>query len=172
MNDNYYQNKANETGKPVYIGPDNVKGGSHWVYPQKTDSPTATSGAICEFCGTRVINDCLRCGAPQCCPNCCMGIFSKASRDSDSLIEKLPMSYAAVIQNVARDAINKCHCYGHLCGQCGDAKVVLDAVKHTHRRSENGDMCAVCGLDMRDDIHRRIGSALVAAKAERERHAT
>jgi len=26
---------------------------------------------VCETCGTQIINHCLRCGAPQCCPKCC-----------------------------------------------------------------------------------------------------
>ena len=25
----------------------------------------------CEYCGTTIIDDCWRCGAPQCCPKCC-----------------------------------------------------------------------------------------------------
>ena len=31
---NYYQDRANKEGKPIYVGPNNVSGGSHWVYPQ------------------------------------------------------------------------------------------------------------------------------------------
>lgn len=27
--------------------------------------------ARCENCGTKTIDRCLRCGAPQCCPRCC-----------------------------------------------------------------------------------------------------
>lgn len=26
----------------------------------------------CEHCGTHIINRCPRCGAPQCCPRCCL----------------------------------------------------------------------------------------------------
>lgn len=25
----------------------------------------------CDECGTELIDECLRCGAPQCCPKCC-----------------------------------------------------------------------------------------------------
>ena len=74
---------------------------------------------------------------------------------STSLLEKQPMSYAVVIWSVATDAIAKCHCYGHLCGHCNDAKVVLNALRHTHAHSDNADICAVCGLDLREDIHLR-----------------
>lgn len=34
MSDNYFQDRANNEGKPVYVGPDNLNGGSHWIYPQ------------------------------------------------------------------------------------------------------------------------------------------
>ena len=115
----------------------------------------ALTKAVCEDCGTPIIDNCVKCGAPQCCPKCCAGIFANPKR-SDSLLERLPMSYAYVIQLVAKTSIRKCLCYGHLCGECGDAKVVLDAIKHMHVLSENGDMCASCGLDLRDDIHRRL----------------
>ena len=30
------------------------------------------NGGICETCGTETIDKCPRCGAPQCCPECCM----------------------------------------------------------------------------------------------------
>ena len=33
----YYQDRANKEGAPVYRGPDNINGGSHWVYPQSQD---------------------------------------------------------------------------------------------------------------------------------------
>ena len=32
--DSYHQDQANKTGKPVYVGPDNLNGGSHWIYPE------------------------------------------------------------------------------------------------------------------------------------------
>jgi len=114
----------------------------------------ALTKSVCEDCGTTIIDNCIRCGAPQCCPKCCAGIFTHPKR-SDSLLERLPMSYAYVIQQVAKASIAKCPCYGHFCGQCGDAKVVLDAIKHMHVRSDNGDTCGACGLDLRDSIHRR-----------------
>ena len=112
----------------------------------------------------RLASNCIRCDAPQCCPKCCAGIFTPVNREelaygkpmsSDSHISKGPMSYASIIWNVATDAIAKCHCYGHLCGHCGDARVLLDSVRHTHVRSENGDMCGVCGCDLREGIHVR-----------------
>ena len=31
----------------------------------------------------------------------------------------------------------------------------MDAFKHDHKASGNGDACAKCGLDLRDPIHRR-----------------
>ena len=34
MSDNYHQDLANKTGKPVYCGPDNLNGGSHWKWPE------------------------------------------------------------------------------------------------------------------------------------------
>jgi hypothetical protein len=36
-------------------------------------SPAAFTGnrSFCETCGTRLIDNCLECGAPQCCPRCC-----------------------------------------------------------------------------------------------------
>ncbi len=35
MSDNYFQDRANKEKRPIYVGPDNVKGGSHWIYPQE-----------------------------------------------------------------------------------------------------------------------------------------
>lgn len=32
--------------------------------------PSGT-GERCDHCGAEIINHCLRCGAPQCCPRCC-----------------------------------------------------------------------------------------------------
>jgi hypothetical protein len=29
------------------------------------------NGMICDDCGTECVNNCLQCGAPQCCPKCC-----------------------------------------------------------------------------------------------------
>ena len=28
----------------------------------------------CQFCGSGIIRDCVRCGAPQCCPRCCKAL--------------------------------------------------------------------------------------------------
>lgn len=39
MNDSYHQDLANKTGSPVYVGPDNINGGSHWRYPQREIRP-------------------------------------------------------------------------------------------------------------------------------------
>lgn len=30
-----------------------------------------TTKEVCETCGTQIIDRCLVCGAPQCCPKCC-----------------------------------------------------------------------------------------------------
>ncbi len=32
-----------------------------------------------------------------------------------------------------------------------------EAFKHTHQSSEHGDICGKCGLDLRDEIHLRVG---------------
>ena len=82
---------------------------------------------------------------------------------SDAALEKLPMSYASVLWNVAKDAMAKCHCYGHLCGHCDDARVVLAAIKHIHSHSEVNDICAVCGEDLRHEIHVRSGECFYHA---------
>lgn len=39
LSDTYHQHQANKTGKPVYVGPDNLNGGSHWVYPHDAAAP-------------------------------------------------------------------------------------------------------------------------------------
>lgn len=36
-----------------------------------SDSLPTVSVEICEDCGSRLINRCVRCGAPVCCPECC-----------------------------------------------------------------------------------------------------
>ena len=33
--------------------------------------PDRQSSETCEHCGTELIMDCSRCGAPNCCPKCC-----------------------------------------------------------------------------------------------------
>lgn len=35
------------------------------------DNMPTLNGGICEICGTLIIDRCLVCGAPQCCPKCC-----------------------------------------------------------------------------------------------------
>lgn len=37
MSDNYFQDRANKERKPVYVGPDNLDGKSHWVYPEAVE---------------------------------------------------------------------------------------------------------------------------------------
>ena len=37
----------------------------------KNVRPDWTNGVHCEHCGAWCIDNCLRCGAPQCCPQCC-----------------------------------------------------------------------------------------------------
>jgi len=87
----------------------------------------------------------------------CEKRFAARQEKGDSLLEQLPMSYASVIWTVAQDAIHKCHCYGHLCGHCDDARVVLGSIRHTHAHSDNGDQCGICGEDLRHEIHRHVG---------------
>jgi hypothetical protein len=36
-----------------------------------SDLLPSEGASLCEECGTRLINRCLRCGAPVCCPKCC-----------------------------------------------------------------------------------------------------
>lgn len=48
----------NFTGKPV----DKLSN----LFPELSET-----GERCEECGTILINRCLRCGAPVCCPKCC-----------------------------------------------------------------------------------------------------
>ena len=50
--------RDNFTGKPV----DKV-----------SDLLPAKNGEKCEECGAELLNHCLNCGAPICCPNCCYG---------------------------------------------------------------------------------------------------
>lgn len=71
----------------------------------------------------------------------------------DALIEKPPLSYAMLIWRVAEDAIDKCHCYGHSCGKCDDARILLGTVTHIHVRSDNADRCAVCAGYRDHKIH-------------------
>ena len=42
--------------------------------------PSGT-GETCDICGTVLINRCLRCGAPVCCPKCC----EESEMEADSL---------------------------------------------------------------------------------------
>lgn len=35
------------------------------------NSSSQSSKRVCEDCGTPIIDNCIRCGAPQCCPKCC-----------------------------------------------------------------------------------------------------
>ena len=44
------------TGKPVH---------------QASDLLPSPNGETCDVCGTELIDRCLVCGAPQCCPICC-----------------------------------------------------------------------------------------------------
>jgi hypothetical protein len=78
---------------------------------------------------------------------------------TDSILEKSPMSMASLIWSVGEDSINRCHCYGRLCGRCADARHLLDAVRHTHVASDIMDICRACGEDLRHRIHRRSEGA-------------
>jgi len=33
--------------------------------------PAYSNGTRCDICGAWCVDNCLRCGAPQCCPKCC-----------------------------------------------------------------------------------------------------
>lgn len=44
------------TGKPV---------------DRASDLLPSPAGRLCDDCGADVINRCMRCGAPTCCPRCC-----------------------------------------------------------------------------------------------------
>ena len=41
----YAQKRANETREPYYVGPDNLDGRPHWVYPQRLAAPEPTPAA-------------------------------------------------------------------------------------------------------------------------------
>lgn len=43
-----------------------------------TDLLSSATGKRCEDCGTEIIDRCLRCGAPQCCPRCCVEAMEEA----------------------------------------------------------------------------------------------
>jgi len=36
-----------------------------------TDKNFTSNYDVCDKCGTKLIEDCLRCGSPNCCPKCC-----------------------------------------------------------------------------------------------------
>ncbi len=60
MNDEYSQ-------KPVYV--DRFTGKR---VDKLSDLLPSQTEEKCEHCGTNLINRCPRCGAPVCCPKCCM----------------------------------------------------------------------------------------------------
>lgn len=39
-----------------------------------SDALPSESTERCDECGARLINRCLRCGAPVCCPRCCEAV--------------------------------------------------------------------------------------------------
>jgi hypothetical protein len=41
----YFQDRANREGKPIYRGPDNVNGGPHFVYPEPAPAPKPEASA-------------------------------------------------------------------------------------------------------------------------------
>ena len=74
--------------------------------------------------------------------------------------------FVATSLRVARHALVTCHCYGHLCGHCEEARAVIAMQeKHIHvalyedtGTANDGnqkltDYCALCGLSFRDEIH-------------------
>jgi hypothetical protein len=38
---------------------------------KKVESTKAEPAAVCDYCGTKLVDKCPHCGAPQCCPLCC-----------------------------------------------------------------------------------------------------
>jgi len=41
------------------------------VVDKLSDLLPENNGSYCDVCGTELIDRCLRCGAPVCCPKCC-----------------------------------------------------------------------------------------------------
>jgi len=66
---------------------------------------------------------------------------------------------------------NRCHSETAL-GQLDGLEMALtelrDSFRHTHVRSDDADICALCGLDLRNEIHR---TASRPSPAEQERSA-
>ena len=56
------------TGKPI---------------PETRSRLAETIDETCDECGTQLINRCLTCGAPVCCPKCCDEAMRKEARDAD-----------------------------------------------------------------------------------------
>ena len=71
------------------------------------------------------------------------------------LSSEVTVEQEKLIIAVAKRCISLCSCYGHLCGYCKDAKMLLGicGVKHHHVRGEDVDKCEDCGRDLRDSIH-------------------
>jgi len=44
--------------------------------------PEWSNGQRCESCGAWCIDKCVRCGAPQCCPQCCSINTERAARET------------------------------------------------------------------------------------------
>jgi len=44
--------------------------------------PCWSNGQRCESCGAWCIDDCVRCGAPQCCPQCCLIDTERVAREA------------------------------------------------------------------------------------------
>jgi len=56
----------------------------------------------CDACGAKIIDNCARCGAPQCCPQCCRidwteKVLEAANRERDALRAELETTKAALV---------------------------------------------------------------------------
>ena len=49
MSNSYFQDRANKEGRPVYVGPDNINGGPHWVYPTIRKCPGLLAPEQCSL---------------------------------------------------------------------------------------------------------------------------
>lgn len=48
-----------------------------------------SNGRKCERCGTECVDGCLSCGAPQCCPKCCLEAEEEWKQDRAKELENL-----------------------------------------------------------------------------------
>lgn len=77
---------------------------------------------VCEACGTKLIDQCFRCGAPQCCPKCCL-------EEEVSRAEALAEYNAHKAAQAKREEQDEC----------------------PHDEHDHG-ICLDCGKDIMDDL--------------------